>query len=71
MNETRAERRSLTIHLGSLLEEQEKSKHPIIFVSEIKRARRKLRGMCRKMQVVHSAGEVVRPLELLDEEEVV
>ena len=70
MNETRAERRSLTIHLGSLLEEQEKSKVPAIFVKEIRRARRKLKGMVRKMKVIHS-HEFVPTLDLLDGEEVV
>lgn len=71
MNETRAERRSLTIHLGNLLEEQVKSKAPQIFVKEIKRASRKLKAMCRKMRVVHSHIAQNRSLVLQDDEEVV
>lgn len=69
--DTRAERRSLTVHLGNLLEEQEKSKAPAIFVKEIKRVSRVLKAMCRKMTVSHSHTPMNKPLILQDDEEVV
>lgn len=70
MNTDRAERRSLTIHLGTLLEEQAKSKVPVIFIKEITRARKQLRAMCRKM-TVQLVAQVNHPLVLGDDEEVI